>query len=164
MRAHANTSRVDIRPASGVDRSIIEALVAQSLATTRFAEVPSYAVRAAFERPTRESRAIVADRASVVAGFALFGEVAGAIGTGRLHFIGVPAEERRHGVGAALCEAAVSQLSAEGARSVVAEMPDDPLLTGGRALLARCGFVETSRVPDYYSDGVDLVLLQRTVA
>lgn len=164
MSHHANAARVEFRPAAKKDRSTIEALVAQSCAATPFAAIPAYALRAAFERPTHESQAIVAERSGVVVGFVLFGDIAGALGTARLHFIGVQVAERLHGIGSGACEAAMECLVGRGARSVVAEMPDHPKLAGGRALLTRCGFVEISRVPDYYSDGVDLLILQRSAA
>jgi ribosomal protein S18 acetylase RimI-like enzyme len=164
MSHHANAARVEFRSAADTDRSTLEALVAQSCAATPFAAIPAYALRAAFERPTHESQVIVAERSGVVVGFVLFGDVAGAIGTARLHFIGVPVGERLRGIGSGACEAAMAQLLARGIRNVVAEMPDHPKLAGGRAFLTRCGFVEISRVADYYSDGVDLLILQRSAA
>jgi ribosomal protein S18 acetylase RimI-like enzyme len=156
-----NVAGLTFRPTADVDRPALEALVTQSFATTRFGEIPSYSLRAAFERPTPEAQGIIADRDGVISGFALFGDVAGTMGTGKLHFVGVPAADRRRGIGAAVCEAAVSTLFERGARSVVAEIPDHPLLAGGRALLARCGFREAGSVAGYFSDGVDLLVLQR---
>jgi ribosomal protein S18 acetylase RimI-like enzyme len=162
---HDSTSatHVSFRPAADVDRQTLDALVAQSFAATRFAEVPLYALRSVFERPATDAQAIVAEGARTIVGFALFGTVAGTIGTARINFIGVPTAERRRGIGSRVCEAAVSQLVEQGARSIVAELPDDPLFVGGRAVLARCGFAEVSRVADYYSDGVDLVILERPI-
>jgi hypothetical protein len=43
---------------------------------------------------------------------------------------------------------------------VVAELPDEEATIPGRALLARCGFREESRVPDFYREGVALVFLR----
>jgi ribosomal protein S18 acetylase RimI-like enzyme len=163
MHDSRSATRLSFRPAADVDRQTLDALIAQSFAASRFAEVPSYALRAAFERPAPDAQAIVAERARTVVGFALFGTVAGTFGTARINFIGVPTAERRRGIGSRVCEASVSQLVNQGARSVVAELPDDPLFVGGRALLARCGFVEVSRVADYYSDGVDLLILERSI-
>jgi ribosomal protein S18 acetylase RimI-like enzyme len=162
---HDSPSATDLsfRPAADVDRQTLDALIAQSFSGTRFAEGPLYALRSAFERPAPDAQAIVAERARSVVGFALFGTIAGTIGTARVNFIGVPTAERRRGIGSRVCDAAVSRLAKQGARSVVAELPNDPVFVGGRGLLARCGFVEVSRVADYYSDGVDLLILERSI-
>jgi hypothetical protein len=60
-----------------------------------------------------------------------------------------------------MCEAAVSQLAAGGARSVIVEVPDDRAVADGHQLLASSAFVEVARVPDYYRDGVALIVLNR---
>ena len=97
-------------------------------------------------------------------GFALFGEVAGSVGTGRIHFVSVSASSRLNSLGVQLCEAVVSDVTDAGSRLVIAEMPDDPILVSGRALLARCGFTEVGRVPDYYRYGVAIDILARSTA
>jgi len=149
------------RPALDADHAEMRVLVEHSVAGTPYATVVDYFLRLASEGAADESRAIVAERAGEIVGFALFGEVAGAIGTGRMHFVGVTASARLLAVGVGLCEAAVADLVSKGARLVVAEIPDEPLLSPGRALLARCGFAETARVVDYFRDGTDLVVLLR---
>ncbi len=139
----------------------MDAFIAHDAAGTPYVEVPRYFLRLALEGRTAESRGIVADRDGEMLGFALYGDVAGAVGTGRIHFIGVTASSRLNAVGVSLCDAAVDDLAACGARIVVAELPDDPLLVSGRALFARCGFTEVGRVPDYYRDGIALIILAR---
>jgi ribosomal protein S18 acetylase RimI-like enzyme len=151
------------RPAVDADRAAMRALVEHDLAGTPYAAVLTYFLRLASEGAAHESRAIVAECAGEVVGFALFGEVAGASGTGRMHFVSVTASARLHAIGVGLCEAAVVDLVSKGARLIVAEVPDEPLVLPGRALLARCGFVETARVPDYFRDGTDLVVLLRGI-
>jgi ribosomal protein S18 acetylase RimI-like enzyme len=163
MSQHAPAMAVAFRRAGAPDRTILRAFVEHDVAGTLYAEVPTYFLRLALEGSANESRAIVAERGGEVVGFALFGEVAGSVGAGRMHFITVSASARLHAIGAGLCEAAVADLAAHGARLVVAEIPDDPILASGSALLARCGFVEVARVPDYYRDGVALIVLQRPV-
>ena len=149
------------RPLVDADRGAMEALISDVAAGTSYDELPRYFLRLALEGRTAESRGIVAERNGEMLGFALFGDVAGAIGTARVHFVGVTAGLRLNSVGAGLCECAVADLRAAGARMVIAELPDDRLLAGGRALLARCGFAEVGRVPDYYRDGIALVILAR---
>ena len=144
------------------DRTALERLVAQTCATSRFSEVAAHALRMAFERPTPEWQAIVVERADAVVGFVAFGEVAGSIGTSRLHFIAVTANERSHGVGTRLCQAAVDRLVRQGARSIVAEFPGDAQFACGQALLTRCGFARVATVSDYYSDGMDMLIFERS--
>ena len=151
------------RPADESDREWLWAMVDHDVAGTPYAEVPRYFLRLALDRRSRESRAIVAQRGDEVVGFALYGEVAGSVGTGRMHFVSVADSERGHGIGGGLCKAAIDDLAAHGARVVVAEIPGDPSLARGLALLMRSGFTETARVRDYYRDDVDLVVVQRVI-
>jgi ribosomal protein S18 acetylase RimI-like enzyme len=137
-----------VRRAADTDRGVMSAFIAHDVAGTPYAEVPRYFLRLALEGRSSESRGVVAERDSEVVGFALFGEVAGAAGTGRIHFVSVSASSRLGTVGVRLCETAVADLSEAGARLVIAELPDDPILVSGHALLARCGFTEVGRVPD----------------
>ena len=152
---------VSIRFHIDSDRGAMNAFIAHDAAGTPYVEVPRYFLRLALEGRTAESRCIVAERDGEVLGFALYGDVAGAVGTGRIHFIGVTASSRLNAVGVSLCDAAVNDLAAGGARTVIAEVPDDPLLVSGRALLARSGFMEVGRVPDYYRDRIALIILAR---
>ena len=163
MSAFASTATVVVRPLVDCDRTAGRSLVDQEAAGTPYADVVGYFLRLAFDGRAEESRALVAERAGDIIGLALFGEVAGAVSTGRMHFVTVTASARLHAIAGGLCEAAVADMAAKGDRLVVAELPDDALLTSGRALLSRCGFVEAGRVADYYRDGVDLVVLRRVI-
>ncbi|HEX5073636.1 MAG TPA: GNAT family N-acetyltransferase [Gemmatimonadaceae bacterium] len=151
------------RPAVDDDLAAMRAFVEQDLAATPYRTVADYFLRLASDGAASEARAIVSEYAGAVVGFALFGEVAGAIGTGRVHFVSVTSAMRLHAIGAALCEAAVGDLAANGARLVVAEVPDELSFLPGRKLLARCGFVEIGRVADYVRDSTDLVVLARSI-
>jgi len=151
------------RPAVDDDLRAIRAFVEHDLAGTPYATVTDYFLRLASAGAASEARAIVAERAGAVVGFALFGHVAGAIGTGRVHFVSVTSIARLDGVGTGLCEAAVANLRSNDARLVVAEVPDEPSFLAGRTLLDRCGFAEIGRVADYFRDNTDLVVLARTI-
>jgi ribosomal protein S18 acetylase RimI-like enzyme len=151
------------RRAVDTDRAAMRGLIDHDVAGTPYATVVEYFLRLAADGNENESRAIVAERAGEIVGLGLFGEVAGAIQTGRVHFVSVTASARLHAIGIGLCEAAVADLASAGARLIIAELPDEPLLSPGRALLARCGFSETARVADYFRDGVDLIILQRAI-
>lgn len=157
------SSAVTYRFAVDNDRAAMRALIEHDLAGTPYATVAEYFLRLASDGAEKESRAIVAECAGEIVGFVLFGEVAGTIGTGRVHFVAVTASARLHGIGVALCDAAVADLASKGTRLLMAEIPNEPLLSPGRALLARCGFVETALVGDYFRDGTDLVVLLRSI-
>jgi len=164
MRLRSNAEHVSLRSVGSADRETLERLVAQTCATSRFAEVATYALRMALEDEANESQAIVAERAGTVVGFGLFGQVAGTIGTARIHFMAVALDERSRGIGSAICEATLARLAEQGARNVVAELPDETAFVSGRALLERWGFAPVARVADYYSDGVDMLIFERVAA
>ena len=152
--------RVVVREAQGSEASNLGALIADDLVGTPYAESARYFMRLAAHGRHEESRALVAERDGEIVGFVLLGAVGGAIGTGRLLLLGVRADARRNGLGVGLCAAATNQLEATGARTVVVEMPDDTSTIACRTVLERCGFTEAARVPDYYRDGVALVVFQ----
>lgn len=155
-------STVVFRPAIESDRTAIRVSIDLDFAGTPYAEVVGYFLRLALDDRGDESRAIVAAQHGEVVGTTLFGAVAGALGVGRMHYIGVTASARRQGIGVALCEAAIADMASKGARLVIAEVPDEGALAGGRALLNRVGFLEIARVADYYRDGVDLLIMRHS--
>ena len=140
------------------------ALVADDLIGAPYAESARYFLRLAAHDRLNEARALLAERDGEIVGFVLLGAVAGAVGTGRLLLLGVRGDVRRNGLGIDLCMAATAGLEAQGARTVVVEMPEDTSTHGCRAVLERCGFSEAARVADYYRDGVPLVVFQRIKA
>ena len=107
-----------------------------------------------------EHRALLIERDGTVAALVLYGIIAGTIGAAKVHAAmlapGVNTE-----VGVRLLDAAASQMAADGARFFIAEMPDDPAVHAPTELLRACGFVEESRIPDFYRDGVALCFLRR---
>ena len=110
-----------------------------------------------------EHRALVIARDGTVAALALFGAVAGAAGVKRLHAAVLAPSVSPSDVGERIVQAVLDEARDEGARFVVAEMPDDPVMGQVRALLASLGFEEEARIPDFYRDGVALTLLRRPV-
>lgn len=117
---------------------------------------------AAAEHPSEEQRGLAAERAGALAGVLVYGVYAGAAGAGRLHLVLVSPNARRAGVGTALLERAVGRLRTEGARFLLAEVPDEAaLLGGGRSFLFARDFYEEARVPDLVREGVALTFLRR---
>lgn len=162
MTERATSRGVTLRTLTSDDRARVLELVTEAIGGAAYRESPMHFLRLALSgRSEEESRGIVAVRDDRVVGCALYGAVAGAVGTGRIHFVAVAPSARRLGIGARLCEAAISSLTGAGARSVVVEMPDDRALGDGQRLLSSCAFVEVARVPDYYRDGIALIVLHR---
>ena len=153
-----------VRAATDDDRAALERLVGDGVNGTAYHDVPHYFLRLALAGRNDESRAIVAVRDGTVIGCALYGSVAGAIGTMRIHFIVVANPARRAGTGQALCAAVLGEASGHGMRSVIVEMPDEAAFCAGHALLEKCGFASVARVADYYRDGIALVVMHHAVA
>ena len=107
-----------------------------------------------------EHRALVIARDGTVAALALFGTVEGALGVSKLHVAVIAPSVSIGDVGQRIMRAVLDKARSDGARLVVAEIPDDPAVGQLRALLVSVGFDEESRVPDFYRDGVALSLLR----
>lgn len=112
---------------------------------------------------TPEHRGAVLEAEGALAGVILYGEVAGAVGTGAIHALLLPsaAAERAAEHAQRLAAHALAAAREGGARLVVAELPDVAPLALARGALEASGFVEEARVPDYFRDGVALLLLRR---
>jgi ribosomal-protein-alanine N-acetyltransferase len=68
---------------------------------------------------------------------------------------------RRRGLARALLEAAVEKARAEGAKTMFLEVAANN--RAGRALYIAAGFVQQGIRPRYYEDGVDALLLSRSL-
>jgi ribosomal protein S18 acetylase RimI-like enzyme len=115
-------------------------------------------LRSAVRERGTEYRAYVAERDGEIVAFGVFGMVAGTIGTGMLYSILVAPRSRRAGIGERLLFEISGDLASSGARMIVAEIPGDPQVMRFRALLLAHGFVEESRIDDYYRDGVPQII------
>jgi len=149
-----------IRPLREEDAPAARALFAASLAGLPYAEAPLAVLQLAAGGASDEARGLIAWSDGALIGVALYGEVAGASGAGKLHVVAIATEARRRGVATRLCGAAITELRARGARFVLGEVPDDARIAPARGVLLRCGFTEESRVPDFYEDGVALTFLR----
>ncbi len=92
--------------------------------------------------------------------FVSFNFVAGADRTGAISCI-ARADEAS---GIAALSAAVRELSAGGARLIVAELPDLPVMKSYAELLTLGGFTDEASVNDYYFDGVAMRVLVARLA
>jgi hypothetical protein len=105
-----------------------------------------------------EHRAYVVARDKTVAGLALFGSIAGTDAGYKLHALVV--ESREGDVGERLIEAVDSAVTTARGRFLIAELADEPALATTIALLRAHAFAEVGRIPDYFRDGVPLVILR----
>jgi ribosomal protein S18 acetylase RimI-like enzyme len=84
--------------------------------------------------------------------------VSGAIGTGVIYAVLVAPRSRRAGIGQRILEYAAADLRSRRMRVIFAEIPADSHLIRYRALLISYGFVEETRIEDYYRDGVSQII------
>lgn len=152
---------IALHAAAAWDASSLRALVMSVLSDSPHAEPMLAAVDAALAREDDEYRAIVASDAGALAGLIVFGEMAGAVGTGRIHLVAVQPEARRRGVARHLIDAACVRLREHGGRLVMIELPADPWFAPAQELAQRTGFREEGRIDDFVRDGAALLLLRR---
>jgi ribosomal protein S18 acetylase RimI-like enzyme len=151
-----------IVPVSHPLLSRAETVVERALRDTHYVDGALDALRSAIHDPGAEGRALASMAGDDVQGVIVFGIFGGASGAGRLHFVAVADEARRHGVARALVSAAIELLEESRARFVLAELPEDPRELGGsRRFLERLGFHEESRVDDFFRDGIALAFMRR---
>ena len=105
-----------------------------------------------------EVRGCVAERDGELVGFGIYGIVSGTVGTAVIHGVVVAARSRRAGIGLRIMHHMTEDLASAGSRMIIAEMPADPVITRYRALLIACGFLEETRIDDYYRDGMPQII------
>ena len=134
-------------------------IIERGLADTPYLAGAVDALYSAARAPGADARALAAQpdahTDAAIIGVIVFGFFGGASGAGRLQIVVVEQAARRAGVGAAMVREALVALREDGARFVLAELPDDPhALPGAREFLVSLGFREESRVDDFYRDGI----------
>ena len=152
------------RPLGPDDAVAARALVYATLGVTPYVDRVVEVLDQAARGGDPEARALVVERDGTIAGLVIFGFVAGASGTARLHALVLDRGVTPDDVGGRLTSAAAATAAAAGARLLVAEIPDDPALGQVPAVLLRNGFREEARVPDFFRDGVALTFLRLDLA
>lgn len=106
--------------------------------------------------------AVVAEEADRVVGFAIAGsQMRQGARVGRLITIDVDASMRRRGVGHRLLEAVEERLRAGKAVAVILEVAIDN--TAAQEFYAGHGFVRTGRIPGYYLDRIDALVMEKAL-
>jgi Acetyltransferase (GNAT) family. len=146
-----------VRAVRESDLAAALALVERGRAEIRgFDRVPEILEQAA-RGVSGEYDACIIERDGECAGVGVYGLVAGTVGTAALYAVVVAKTAWQAGTGRAIVAHVVTYLTSRGVRLVVAELPGHESLSGYRLLLEEEGFVEESRVDDYYEDGIPLV-------
>jgi L-amino acid N-acyltransferase YncA len=146
------------RPIAPEDAAGAHQLLVSRLGVTPYVDRAVEILNIAERGGDEEHRAYVVARDRTVVGLALFGKIAGTEAGFRLHLLLVVSTED---VGERLLEAVTQAVIDSGGRFLVAEIAEEPALTGTVSLLRDHGFDEAGRVPDYFRDGVPLVILRR---
>ena len=150
------------RPLGARDLESARALLRGDLEGTPYLDRAMEILERAAGAPDEEHRAIVAGPADALDGIAMFGMVAGTVGTAELHAVSVR-DGAPPSVGQELVEEVLRDVKARRASLAIAEVPDDAALSAFAAGLRANRFEEEGRVRDYYRDGVDLILLRRVL-
>lgn len=152
---------MDLIPQENARGEVARALVLSEVFNTPYSETPLYALERALIGGTSEYRFV--EVGEPVQAVAVYGAVAGTIGTARLYAV-APSGGSARSQGFVALTSAIAQLKGEGARLVIAELPDDTACEGMRKLLLESGFREESRVDDLIRDGVALTFLRYDIA
>jgi ribosomal protein S18 acetylase RimI-like enzyme len=137
-------------------------LVERALADTPYLDGALDALKSAVSARGADGRALASMREERLEGVIVFGFFGGANGAGRVQLAVTDEWARRTHVGTELIDEAITLLRADGARFVLAELPDDPrALLGAREFLESASFREESRVDDFYRIGVALSFMRR---
>ncbi len=150
--------RLQVRAAREEDLAAALPLVEFEREKNPWIGITSALLSDAVGQPDGEHRACIAERDGEMVGFAAYGVVAGALGTGVLFSIFVAPRSRRAGIGHRLLTHVVSELARGGCRVIFAEVPGDPGLVRYRAMLISYGFLEEARIEDYYRDAVPQII------
>lgn len=133
-------------------------LLMASLDGTTLAGSAMHALTRAAAGGDREHRGVAAPRAGRITALALYGHVAGASGAARL--VAVVWHEDARETATALLTDVCDAARLEGARFLMAELPNERGLFPMIQLLLENGFVEEARIPDFVRDGVALRFLR----
>ena len=96
-------------------------------------------------------------------GYVCYGPTPCTLGTFDLYWIAVTPNRQNAGVGSQLLEEVERRLALVDARLVLIETSSQPAYEGTRAFYLRRGYHEAARVPDFYADGDDRLILAKRI-
>jgi ribosomal protein S18 acetylase RimI-like enzyme len=104
--------------------------------------------------------ALIADINSKVAGYVCYGQTPCTVGTWDIYWIAVSGQMRGQGIGGALTEAAEKDIKKARGRLVMIETSSQPLYENTRRFYLGQKYELVARIPDFYSPGDDLLIMQ----
>jgi GNAT superfamily N-acetyltransferase len=152
-----------VRPSAKGDTPAILALSrAEPLFSQEDVEVVEELLEDYFDDPEEyEYYFLTADGSGGVSGFACYGPTPLTRGTYDLYWICVAPGHRRNGVGMQLLAAVEDAVRERGGSLLVIDTSGNQAFAGTRAFYERSGYLASSRVPDFYGPGDDLVKYYR---
>lgn len=105
--------------------------------------------------------ALVAECDSQVAGYVCYGQTPCTIGTWDIYWIAVSREIRGQGIGGALTMAAEVDIKKARGRLIMIETSSQPLYENTRRFYLGQKYELVARIPDFYSPGDDLLIMQK---
>ena len=151
-------NRLNVRAAREDDLAAAFALLEWERPKNQFLDRVAEMLRGAIGNSSAESKVCVAERDGELVGFGVYGLTAGAIGAGSIDCVLVAPRSRRAGIGHRILTYSIDDLASQRARVVFAELPGDPSMLRYRAMLLSHGFLEETRIDDYYRDGVPQII------
>jgi hypothetical protein len=148
------------RPLSPLDAEPVRGLVLANLGITPYVD-RALELLAEAERGDSDTAALCLERDGTYAALALFGEVVPSNGVWKLHTLLLSGHVDARDVGGAMLDAIVERARAFGGRSLLAELPADPVYGRTLTLLRASRFRQQGRIPDFYRDGVAILFLRR---
>lgn len=146
-----------VRSATVTDlAAVLNHLKSESAGSPWLERIPELAEQA-LRGDSAEYEMCVAEVSEEFVGCGIYGSVAGTAGTATLYFVSVEKRSAGSEAADAIIAHVLSDLAGKGARLVVAEVPGHESFDSYRSLLEGRGFVEESRIEDYYRDEVPLL-------
>lgn len=104
-----------------------------------------------------------ADIAQCVAGYICYGPITMTIGRFDIHWIAVRKDYQCRGIGGLLLKEAEMDILRRGGKYVFVDTSSRDAYSGTRAFYRRHSYIEIARIPDYYTDGDDKVVLMKSL-
>ncbi len=105
--------------------------------------------------------ALIADDDAQMAGYICYGQTPCTVGTWDIYWIAVAGEKRGKGIGGALTQAAEADIQREQGRLVLIETSSQPIYENTRRFYLGQQYEPVARIPDFYSPGDDLLIMQK---
>lgn len=152
--------RVELRHPTLADRGALADLVSRDgLFTKDEVTVALELIDAALEEPKGEYRVLVAEHDGMLSGYICYGPTPMTDGTWDLYWIATHPDARGQGVARALVERMEAELRGFGARLIRVETSQQESYGAAHAFYERMGYPCAARLPAFYKQGDDLLIL-----